>query len=140
PYDMAARFVKGDVEDEDAAIAGASHIIAEWVNEHMVVRAKLRDLFKRRASIYSKLVKGKEAEAEKYKDYFDFSEPLNRTASHRFLALYRANREGVLKLKVYPDKEQAQELIHRFYVKGTDACADIVREACNDGYKRLLLP
>lgn len=140
PLDMASKFVKGSVEDEEMAIEGAKHIIAEWVNEHSAVRAKLRELFKRRAVLQSKVVKGKEQEAEKYKDYFDFSEPLYKTASHRFLALYRANREGLLKLKAQPEKEQAEEIIHRFYVKGVDDCAGIVRDACNDAYKRLLLP
>lgn len=140
PLDMASKFVKDDVENEEMAIEGAKHIIAEWVNEHHAVRAKLRELFKRRAVLQSKVVKGKDQEAEKYKDYFDFSEPLYKTASHRFLALYRANREGLLKLKAQPEKEQAEEIIHRFYVKGVDDCARIVREACNDAYKRLLLP
>lgn len=140
PEDMASKFVKGDVEDEEMAIQGAIYIMAEWMNENVACRAKLRQLFQRKAMIASKLVKGKEAEAEKYKDYFDFSEPLYKCASHRFLALYRADREGLLKLKVQPSKEEALEQLYRFYVKGNDECASVVEQACDDAYKRLLLP
>jgi len=140
PEYMASKFVKGEVEDEEMAIQGAIYIMAEWMNENVACRAKLRQLFQRKSSIASKLVKGKEAEAEKYKDYFDFSEPLYKCASHRFLALYRADREGLLKLKVQPSKEEALELLYRFYVKGNDECAEIVERACDDAYKRLLLP
>lgn len=140
PEDMASRFLKGEIENEEMAIQGAIYIMAEWMNENVACRAKLRQLFQRKASIASKLVKGKEEEAAKYKDYFDFSEPLYKCASHRFLALYRADREGLLKLKVQPSKDEALELLNRFYVKGTDECADIVEEACKDAYKRLLLP
>ncbi len=140
PMQMASKFVKGDVLEEGQAIQGAKDIIAEWVNENIVLRERLRTLFQRKATVVSKLVKGKDEEAAKYKDYFDFSEPLHRMASHRFLALYRANREGFIKLKVQPEKEEALELIHRFMVKGNDDCATIVEEACDDAYKRLLMP
>lgn len=139
-FSMASRFVKGTVESEDDAIQGAKDIIAEWVNESVSVRAKLRNLFARKGKLTSKLVKGKEAEAEKYKDYFDFSEPLYKTASHRFLALYRADREGLLKLTVQPEKEEALQVLYRQFVKGTDECAGVVEEACDESYKRLLLP
>ena len=140
PISMASKFVKGGVEDEDHAIQGAKDIIAEWVNENIVLRERLRNFFQRKATVASKLVKGKEEEAAKYKDYFDFSEPLYRMASHRFLALYRANREGFVKLKVQPEKEEALEIINRFMVKGNDDCAAIVESACEDAYKRLLMP
>ncbi len=140
PEYLASKFVKGEIEDEEMAIQGAIYIMAEWINENVACRAKLRQLFQRKASIASKLVKGKDAEAEKYKDYFDFSEPLHKCASHRFLALYRADREGLLKLKVQPSKDEALDLISRFYVKGNDECALVVERACQDAYKRLLLP
>lgn len=140
PISMASKFVKGDVSDEDHAIQGAKDIIAEWVNENIVLRDRLRNFFQRKATVTSKLVKGKEEEAAKYKDYFDFSEPLYRMASHRFLALYRANREGFVKMKVQPEKEEALEIINRFMVKGNDECATIVENACEDAYKRLLMP
>ena len=139
-FSMASRFVKGTVESEDDAIQGAKDIIAEWVNESVSVRAKLRNLFARKGKLTSKLVKGKEAEAEKYKDYFDFSEPLYKAASHRFLALYRADREGLLKLTVQPEKEEALQVLYRQFVKGADECAGVVEEACDESYKRLLLP
>lgn len=137
---MASKYVKGDVEDEEMAIQGAKDIMAEWMNENVVMRSKLRQLFQRKSSISSKLTKGKEQEAEKYKDYFDFQEPLHKCASHRFLALYRANREGLLKLKIQPDKDEAKEMMHRFFVKGNDDCAKVVEEACDEAYKRLLAP
>lgn len=139
-FSMASRFVKGDIDDEDEAIQGAKDIIAEWVNESISARAKLRTLFIRKGKLTSKLVKGKEQEAEKYKDYFDFSEPLYKTASHRFLALFRADREGLLKLTVQPEKEEATQILHRQFVRGNDDCAEAVEDACNDAYKRLLMP
>ena len=140
PEQMAERFVRGEVVDEEMAIEGASDIIAEWINESINLRSRLRQLFEKRAILHAKLVKGKETEAEKYKDYFDHSEPLNRCASHRFLAIYRANREGYLGLKAQPDEESAMEQIERFFVKGDDECADVVRSSCKDAYKRLLRP
>lgn len=139
-FSMASRFVKGTVESEEDAIQGAKDIIAEWVNESVPARAKLRNLFARKGKLTSKLVKGKETEAEKYKDYFDFSEPIYKTASHRFLALYRADREGLLKLTVQPEKEEALQVLYRQFVKGTDECANVIEEACDESYKRLLLP
>lgn len=139
-FSMASRFVKGTVESEEDALQGAKDIIAEWVNESIPVRAKLRNLFAKKGKLAAKLVKGKEAEAEKYKDYFDFSEPLYRTASHRFLALYRADREGLLKLTVQPEKEEALQILYRQFVRGNDDCSEVVGEACDDAYKRLLLP
>ncbi len=140
PEQMAERFVKGDVVDEEMAIEAAKDIIAEWINENTVSRARMRQLFQRRAVLQSKLVKGKETEGEKYRDYFDFSEPLYKCASHRFLALFRAEREGIISLKAQPLQEEALEQLERFFVKGNYACSDLVAEACKDSYKRLLCP
>lgn len=140
PEQMAERFVKGEVIDEDMALQGARDIIAEWVNEHAGARARIRTLFQKRATLQSKLVKGKEEEGAKYRDYFDFSEPLSRTASHRFLALHRAEREGILSLKAQPVKDDAVEQLERFFVKGDDACSDLVADACKDAYTRLMCP
>lgn len=140
PEQMAERFVKGDVLDEEMALEGARDIIAEWINENTVSRARMRQLFQRRAVLQSKLMKGKEVEGEKYRDYFDFSEPLYKCASHRFLALFRAEREGIISLKAQPQQEEALEQLERFFVKGNDACSDLVAEACKDSYKRLLCP
>jgi uncharacterized protein len=140
PESMAEKFIKGDVEDEEMALSGAKDIIAEWVNENSSARARMRQLFQRKSTLTSKLVKGKEEEAAKYRDYFNFSEPLNRCASHRLLALIRAEREGFLSLKAQPDSEEALEILERFFVKGNDACSALVSEACIESYKRLMCP
>ena len=140
PFVMAQKFVKGEVIDEEMAISGSKDIIAEWINENTVARARVRTLFQRKSILTTKLVKGKEEEGAKYRDYFDFSEPLYKCASHRFLALYRAEREGILSLKAQPLKEDALESLERFFVKGTDSCAEIVSEACKESYKRLMCP
>jgi len=140
PEEMAERFLKGDLTEIDDAIAGAKDIIAEWINENEHLRERLRSQFERHAILTAKLVKGKEAAGEKYTDYFDHSENLQRCASHRFLAIQRAAREGILNLKARPDEESALETVSRFFVKGNDACSAVVEEACNDAYKRLLRP
>lgn len=140
PWQMAERFVKGDVIDEDMAIAGAKDIMAEYMNENAVFRSRLRTLFQRKSLLTSKLMKGKSEEAQKYKDFFDFSEPLYKIPSHRFLAIYRGEREGLLGLKVQPDKETALEQMERFFVKSDDACGELVAETCKEAYTRLLCP
>ncbi|MFT6924137.1 MAG: hypothetical protein ACJA1C_003158 [Crocinitomicaceae bacterium] len=140
PEVMAERFLKGEVYEIEDAINGAKDIIAEWMNENTSLRARLRQLFEKRSVLQSKLVKGKEVAAEKYKDYFDFSERLDKCASHRFLALYRADREGLLSIKARPDEEEGIQILERFFVKGHDECAALVADTCKDSYKRLLRP
>lgn len=140
PEHMVERFLKGEVVDEDMAIAGAKDIMAEWINENAAARARVRNLFQRKSVLQAKLIKGKEEEGAKYRDYFDFSEPLYKVASHRFLAIYRAEREGIISLKTQPQQEEAIELLERFFVKGNDACARVVAEACKESYKRLMCP
>ncbi len=140
PDRMAEKFVRGEVLDEDMAIQGAKDIMAEWMNEDTRTRGRLRQLFERRSVVSSSLVKGKEEEGEKYRDYFSHSEPLKYCASHRFLALYRASREGILQLKVRPEDEPAIEQLERTYVRGHDECSDIVAQVCSDSYRRLLRP
>lgn len=140
PYYMAEKFVKGEVLDEDMAIAGAKDIMAEYMNENAIIRGKLRTLFQRKSVLTSKMMKGKSEEGDKYKDYFEFSEPLYKIPSHRFLALFRGEREGVLGLKVQPEKEQAIEMLERFFVKSDEACGEMVAEVCKDAYTRLLCP
>ena len=137
---MADKFVKGEVEDEEMALNGAKDIIAEWINENTSSRSRIRTLFQRKAILQSKLVKGKETDGEKYKDYFDFSEPLYKCASHRFLALYRADREGILSIKAQPNQEEALELLERYFVKSIDESGQFAASACKDAYKRLLCP
>ena len=140
PDVMAEKFVKGLVWDEDMAIEGAKDIIAEWINENSMARSRMRQLFQRKALLVSKLVKGKDEEGAKYRDYFDFSEPLYKCASHRLLALIRAEREGFITLKSQPDQVEAIESLERFFVKGNDGCSEIVAEACKESYKRLMCP
>ena len=140
PEQMAEKFLKGEITDEKMAISGAKDIIAEWINENAVGRARIRQLFQRKSVLVAKLIKGKEEEGSKYRDYFNFSEPLYKCASHRLLALIRAEREGIISLKAQPIQEEALEQLERFFVKGNDACADVVAEACKESYKRLMCP
>jgi protein Tex len=127
----------GELSEEDA-VQGAKDIIAEWINEHEITRSRLRQLFQRKAILTSKVVKGKTEEGEKYKDYFEFSESLNRIPSHRFLAIFRGEKEGVLNIKAQPLKEDAIDLLESIYVKSNDALGEIVKEACKEAYTRLL--
>ena len=133
-------FIKGEVKDEDDALKGARDIIAEQVSEDERSRNQLRNQFSRQAIITSKVVKGKEEEAAKYKDYFDFSEPLKRCTSHRLLAIRRGEAEGLLKVSISPDDEECTERLERSYVRGSNECSQQVKEAVRDAYKRLLKP
>lgn len=137
------QFVKGDVKDEEDALKGARDIIAEQVNEDERARNLIRNQFNRQAMITSKVVKGKEKEeaALKYRDYFDFSEPLKKCTSHRLLAIRRGEAEGILKVSITPDDESVcTERLERQYVHGNGECSAQVTEAVNDAYKRLLKP
>lgn len=137
------QFVKGDVKDEEDALKGARDIIAEQVNEDERARNLIRNQFSRQAMITSKVVKSKEKEeaALKYRDYFDFSEPLKKCTSHRLLAIRRGETEGILKVSITPDDESAcTERLERQYVHGNGECSAQVAEAVNDAYKRLLKP
>jgi uncharacterized protein len=140
PEQMAERFVKGDIESQEVAIQGAIDIIVEWINENSAVRNRVRQLFSRKAQLVTKLVKGKENEGAKYRDYFDVKEPLNRCSSHRFLAIHRADKEGIIAVKALPEESEAIDLLERFFVKGNDACSHLVANACRDAYKRLMAP
>ena len=141
--DLMARartFLNKDVKDEEEALKGARDIIAEQVSEDERSRNQLRNQFNRQAIITSKVVKGKEEEAIKYKDYFDFSEPLKRCSSHRLLAIRRGEAEGLLKVSISPDDEECTERLERNYVRGNNECSRQVQEAVHDAYKRLLKP
>lgn len=137
---MASRFVKGDVASTAEALEGARHIIAEWVNEHSYARKRLRSLFESRAMLRSKLVKGKEEEADKYKDYFDWEENLKRCASHRFLAINRAATEGLLRIQAQPDEADALEILESIFIKAHNESAAQLKLALKDAYQRLLKP
>ena len=136
--DRANSFVNDEVEDEEEALQGARDIIAEWVNESEVARNSVRGSFQHQAKIRSKVVKGKEEEGEKYKDYFSSEEPLKRSASHRILALRRGEAEGVLRIEIAPNEEEAIERLDRIFVKGNNAASKQVEKAVKDSYKRLL--
>lgn len=133
-------FVKDLVENVEEALKGARDIIAEWVNENERSRQMVRNRFRKEAVITSKVVKGKEEEAAKYKDYFDYSEPLKRCSSHRYLAVTRGESEGFLKVTISPDDENCHEDLCRMFVKGTYSSSQQVSEAVIDGFKRLLKP
>lgn len=133
-------FVKGEVKDEEEALKGARDIIAEQVSEDEQARNRLRNQFARQAVISVKVVKGKEEEADKYRNYFDFSEPLKRCFSHRLLAMRRGEAEGLLKVSISPDDEECCEKLEHIYVRTDNECGRQVREAVRDAYKRLLKP
>ena len=137
---MALGFVKGDVVDTDDALKGARDIIAEWVNESEAARNAVRTIFAREAVISSKLIKGKEEEAQKYRDYFDMSEKLARCSSHRLLAMRRGETEGFLRVNITPEDENCLDRLDRIFVKGKTGSSIQVSEAVNDAYKRLLKP
>ena len=139
----AKRFLTLEIKSIEDAIEGSKYIIAEWINENSLVREKIRQLFIRHAEISTKVIKT-EAESEKalnFKQYFDWNEPLKRIPSHRFLAIYRAEKEGFLRIKIEVEKEQALNLISRIIIKNDrDPAAKYIREAIEDSYKRLLKP
>ncbi|MDL2290419.1 RNA-binding transcriptional accessory protein, partial [Paludibacteraceae bacterium OttesenSCG-928-F17] len=137
---MAQRFVKDNVADVNEALQGARDIIAEWVNESEAARNSIRNIFSREAMITSKVIKGKEEEGEKFRDYFDMQEKLSRISSHRLLAIRRGEAEGFLRVNISPDDEHSIERLERIFVKGDTEAADQVYEAMEDGYKRLLKP
>ena len=136
-------FIKGDVKDEKDALKGARDIIAEQINENEQARNIVRNLFAQQAIISSNVIKGKESEdiALKYRDYFNFSEPLKRCSSHRLLALRRGETEGILKISIAPsDESKCIENIERCFIHNNNACSKQVKEAIMDAYKRLLKP
>ena len=142
PEQAAKRFVRGDITDIASALQGAQDIIAEQVSEEEGSRNQIRAAFRREAFIVSKVVKTKKDtdEAAKYADYFDWEEPLRRCSSHRLLAMRRGENEGILRVSITIDDEEAVNRLQRHYVHGNGACQRLVAEAVEDGYKRLLYP
>ena len=141
PERRAQRYVKGDVKSVEEALKGACDIIAEQVSEDERSRQIVRTAFDRHAVITARVVKGKEAEAANYRDYFDTSAPLKRCTSHRLLAMRRAEAKGVLKVSIAPDEDDTcLERLERRYVRSGNACGDYVASAVQDAYKRLLKP
>ena len=142
PQSVARAYVKGDVKDVEAAIKGAQDIIADTISENEQTRQQVRNTFKREAIISSKVIAAKKDEegAQKYTDYFDFSEPLRRCNGNRLLAMRRGESEGFLRVSISIDGEETTERLQRHYVRGRGACAQLVEEAVADAYKRLIEP
>ena len=139
---LAKRFidVEKGVENEDEALQGARDVIAEWVNQDAVVRQRLRRLFRSEAVIASRLVKGKDEEAQKYRSWFHWEEEVRRIPSHRLMAILRGEAEGYLKVEIQPSLAKALEIIERIYMKARNMSSAQVRLALYDAYKRLLQP
>lgn len=142
----AAKFVNPDAADElkvkdvADALSGARDIIAERISDHADARAALRKLFSEQSTVVSKVMFGKEAEADaqKFRDYFDWSEPLKSIPSHRMLAIRRGEKEGFLLMRINPPEDAAVQILTNLFVKGGNACSDQMKLACADSYKRLL--
>ena len=141
PEQAARRFVRDGLSVTDC-LKGAQDIIAEQVSEDAGSRNQVRGAFRREAFIESRVVKGKKDadEAQKYSDYFEWDEPLKRCSSHRLLAMLRGESEGILRLHLTIDNDEAVGRLQRHYVRGQGACQKLVAEAVEDGFKRLLLP
>jgi len=139
---VAAEFIDPDkdVSNAEEALAGARDIIAEWVSDDAAVRAELRKKLLREGTISSRVARGKKEEAAKYRDYFDWKEPVSRAPSHRILALLRGEREGFLSVSIRLPEATASSLLHRRFVKNRSPAGKEVRAAVDDGYDRLLAP
>lgn len=140
PESEAVSYLNDDVESVEDALQGARDIIAEWINEDEIARKRIRTLFSKEAMISSKLVKGKEEEAIKYRDYFEWTEVLSKCPSHRLLAMRRGEAEGMLRISIMPDEERALDLLDNIFVKADNASADHILDAVKDSWKRLLGP
>ncbi len=140
PLAEAVAFVDPEkgVDSAEDALAGARDIIAEWVNEDQTARAKMRDLYSSKAVFKSKVISEKEAEGIKYKDYFDWEEPVNRAPSHRILAMRRGEKEGFLIMRILPPEDEALDILDGLFVKGEGLASQQVRMSVHDSYKRLL--
>ena len=137
---MAQLFVKNKVENVEDALNGAKDIMAEWINESENARNAVRKIFGYEAVISSRVIKGKEEEAQKYRDYFDMNEKLSRCSSHRLLAIRRAEADGLLRVSISPNDDNCIERLERIFVKSNNASSDFVYEAVKHAYKRLLKP
>jgi len=139
---LAKRFInkEKDVNNEEEALHGACDIMAEWISENINGRNRIRKIYHRDGIISSSLVKGKEAEAQTYKQYFDFNEPIAKAPSHRILALFRAEDEGLLKVKLSINANDALNVLDSIFLKNDNASTDLVQDAIDDAWKRLLEP
>jgi protein Tex len=140
PLIAARQFISATIADAEAALQGARDIIAEQINEDAVVRAKLRKLFEKEATLQSKVVADKETTGIKYKDYFAFAESIASIPSHRILAVLRGFLEGFLRIEISPLEDTALEMIAALYIKQMSPSSPHISKACRDAYKRLLQP
>ncbi|HQS06400.1 MAG TPA: Tex-like N-terminal domain-containing protein, partial [Daejeonella sp.] len=124
----------------DDALSGARDILAEFMAEQPELRSRMRELFIQTGTFHSKLIKGKETEGQKYKDYFDWSEPVKTAPSHRVLALRRAEKEIILTLDIEVPEDDAIRILEDLYIKGSNLCSEQVRQAAADAFKRLIKP
>jgi uncharacterized protein len=138
----AQQYVKGSISSSEDALEGARHIIAEWINERSDIRSNLRSQLERHAIISTKVVKSKKDDdnAQKFRDYFEWEEALSRIPSHRLLAILRAEKEGVIRVKIEIDNDRALNYIDRKLIKSQNDCATQIELAISDTYKRLLFP
>lgn len=139
---VASKYINDNVPNEDEALQGARDIIAEWINENIYIRKNLRRLFQRKSSITTKAVKSKieDEKAKKFEQYFDWSENLQKSPSHRLLAMLRAENEGFIKLKIDIESEEAIEMMEESIIKNKKETAVHLKKAIEDSYKRLLAP
>lgn len=135
-----SKYINDKILSAEDALQGARDIIAEMVNENAEVRAKMRKLFEDTATIQSKVLTDKETEGIKYKDYFDFSEPIHKIPSHRILAILRGFLEGILRMSIAPVEEDALYLLEQQFIKGMSPWSDHLRKAIRDAYRRLMQP
>ncbi len=140
PVKEAAAYIDPEkgVETAEDALAGSRDIIAEWVNEDQVARERMRTLYAQKGVFRSRVIPGKEAEGAKFRDYFDWEEPVPKAPSHRVLAMRRGEKEGFIDLRISPPQDEALALLEAMFVKGENAASQEVKEAVHDGYKRLL--
>ncbi|OGX07643.1 MAG: RNA-binding transcriptional accessory protein [Omnitrophica WOR_2 bacterium GWA2_47_8] len=140
PFKEAKAYIDAEKQlpGEKEVLSGARDIIAEWINEDKLARAKMRELFEAKGEFISKVARGKEAEAIKYKDYFDWREPVSKAPSHRVLAMRRGEKEELLTLRIIPPQEDAGSILKKLFVRKNNACGEQVRLAVEDSYKRLL--
>lgn len=129
-----------EVLTSDDALAGARDIIAEWISEDTFIRGELRNLFAQQGILTSNVIKGKETEGEKYKDYFEWNEPIIKTPSHRLLAIRRGEAESILTMHVTPPEDTAIEILETEYLVNNNQASEQIRTALHDSYKRLLTP
>lgn len=139
---LASRYVNAQkgVNDVDEALQGAKDIMAEWISEHINGRNRIRKIFHTKGDLSATVIKGKEEEGKTYQQYFDFSEPIAKAPSHRILALFRAEEEGIIKLKIKVDNDFVINSLEKIFIKNNNPSSELVQEAIADSWKRLLEP